>query len=202
MCVTYLDMCLAFLKRVLSSIRHALPVVTWPARVGSNLALAPQKTGPTAASVSPEPTVAEDTVALAAAHLEYLGYTVRLDPEGWSYAQHPYRGDFHLRKFPEGIRLHGIVGIGAAIGNSRIAWLEFLNDANDRGQIAQFSLVEDTMGRHAVRMWTFVSGAYSRLTFSVVMDMWHNDLELVRQKPAFCQESVAGEDEHVAVTVH
>ena len=60
---------------------------------------------------------AEDTLALVTAHLEYLGYEVRLDPEGWSHAQHPYRYDFHLRKFPQGIRMACTVDIGAAIGN-------------------------------------------------------------------------------------
>ena len=152
--------------------------------------------------MSPEPTAAEDTLALIAAHLEYLGYEVRLDPEGWSQAQHPYRYDFHLRSFPQGIRLHCSVGIGAAIGNSRVAWLEFLNDANERGHIAQFSLFEDSMGRHVVRICAFVSGAYSRPAFAMAMDMWHDDLDLVRRKPEFHQESDAGERADVAVTVN
>ena len=94
--VKYRHVCIVFLKQVWSSIRNALPVVTWPSRVGSNVAPAPQDTGP-AAAVSPDPTAAEDTLALIAAHLEYLGYEVRLDPEGWSHAQHPHRYDFHLR---------------------------------------------------------------------------------------------------------
>ena len=199
--VKYRHVCIVFLKQVWSSIHHALPVVTWPSRVGSNVAPAPQDTGP-AAAVSPDPTAAEDTLALIAAHLEYLGYEVRLDPKGWSHAQHPYRYDFHLRSFPLGIRLHCTVGIGAAIGNSRAAWLEFLNAANERSHIAQFSLFEDSMGRHVVRICAFVSGAYSRPAFAMAMDMWHDDLDLVRRKPEFHQESEAGERADVAVTVN
>ena len=153
--------------------------------------------------LSPDPTAAEDTLALIAAHLEYLGYEVRLDPDGWSHAQHPYRYNFHLRAFPLGIRLHCTVGIGAAIGNSRVAWLEFLNAANERGHIAQFSLFEDEHGpARRSGCCAFVSGAYSRPAFAMAMDMWHDDLDLVRRKPEFHQESDAGERDDVAVTVN
>jgi hypothetical protein len=141
-------------------------------------------------------------LTLAAAHLEYLGYEVRLDPAGWSHAQHPYRCNFHFRTFAHGIRLNCTVGIGAAVGNSRIAWLEFLNTANDRGQIAQFSLFEDKIGRHVVRMSAFLSGPYSRPAFAMAIDMWHYDLELLRRKPEFLQESDANGADEVAVTVN
>jgi len=191
-----------FWKPFWSSIRQALPVVTWPSRVGSNLALAAQGTGPPAAPVLPELPAAEDALALTAAHLEYLGYEVRLDPEGWSHARHPYRYSFHLRRFPQGVRLDCTVDIGAAIGNSRVAWLEFVNAANERGLIAQFSLFEDKVGRHVVRMCAFVSGAYSRAAFAIAMDMWHDDLDIVRRKPEFRQERDAGECDDVAVTVN
>jgi hypothetical protein len=199
--VKYRHVCIVFLKQVWSSIHRALAVVTWRSRVGSNVALAPQDTGP-AAAVSPDPTAAEHNLALIAAHLEYLGYQIRLDPEGWSHAQHSYRYDFHIRSFPQGIRLHCSVGIGAAIGNSRVAWLEFLNDANERGHIAQFSLFEDSMGRHVVRITAFLIAAYSRPAFAMAMDMWHDDLDLVRRKPEFDQQSDAEERADVAVTVN
>jgi hypothetical protein len=200
--VKYLETCIAFLKQVWSSIRSALPVVTWPSRVGSTVPVAAQQAAPTAVLASPEAITPENTLVQVIAHLEYLGYEVRLDPEGWSHAQHPYRYDFHLRCFPQGIRLDCGVGIGAAIGNSRVAWLEFLNTANERGQIVQFSLFEDNVGRHVVRMCAFVSGAYSRPAFAMAMDMWHHDLDLVRRKPAFPQASAASENDNVAVTVN
>jgi hypothetical protein len=199
--VKYRHVCVVFLKQVWFSIRHALPVVTPRSRLASNVALAPQETGP-AAAMSPDPPAAEDALAHIAAHLEYLGYEVRLDPSDWSHAQHPYRYDFHLRTFQQGIRLHCTVGIGAAIGNSRVAWLEFLNAANERGHIAQFSLFEDGVGRHVVRICAFVSGAYSRPAFALAMDMWHNDLDFVRRKPEFRQDSEAEERADVAVTVN
>ena len=198
--VKYRHVCTVFLKQAWSSIHHALPVVTWPSRVESNVALVPQKTGP--AAVSPDPTGPEHTQALIVAHLEYLGYEVRPDTNGWSHAQHPYRYNFHFRGSPLGVRLHCTVGIGAAIGNSRGAWLEFLNAANERGHIAQFSLFEDSIGRCVARIGAFVSGAYSRPAFAMAMDMWHDDLDLVRRKPEFHQDSEAEERADVAVTVN
>ena len=198
--VTYRHVCLAFLKRVWHRIRRALPVVTWPARVESDAALAAQETEP--AAVSPDPAGPEDNLTPIAAHLEYLGYEVRLDPKGWSHARHPYRYSFHFRSLPLGMRLHCVMDIGAAIGNSRAAWLEFLNAAHGRGHIGQFSLVEDRMGRHGVRITAFVSGAYSRQAFALAMDMWHDDVDIVRRKPEFGQESDAVESAPVAVTVN
>ena len=198
--VSYRHAWIVFLKQAWSSIQ-AMPVVTLPSRNGSNVAPAPQDTGrPTA--VSPEPTGPKDALALIAAHLEYLGYEVRLDPEGWSHAQHPYRYNFHLRRSPFGLRLHCTVGIGAAIGNSRIAWLEFLNAANERSHVAQFSLFEDSIGRQLVRICASVSDAYSRPAFMLAMDKWHDDLDLVRRKPEFRQDSEAGARADVAVTVN
>jgi len=201
--VKYLHTCIAFLKQAWSSIRHALPVVTWPSRAGSNMAAAAEAAVPAAPSAAPGAAAAEDTLAQVVAHLEYLGYeTGPAAPDGWSYAIHPHRYNFHLCKYARGIRMHCTVPIGAALENSRAAWLEFLNTANDRGQIAQFSLFEDKVGRHVVRMCAFVSGAYSRPAMAMAMDMWHDDLDLVRRKPEFRQESDAGEDNDVAVTVN
>jgi hypothetical protein len=197
---TYRHVWIAHLKQAWSSIQ-GLPIVTLPSLNVSNVAPAPQDTGRPAAA-SPDPTAPEDALALIAAHLQYLGYEVRLDPKGWSDAQHPHRYRFDLRSWPLGVRLHCTVGIGAAIGNSRAAWLDFLNTANGHGHIAQFSLSEDSMGRHVVRIRAFVSGAYSRPAFALAMDMWHADLDLVRQKPEFHQEGEAGERADVAVTVH
>jgi len=202
--VKYRQACFAFLKRLWSGILNALPMVTWPSRVRSNVAPAAHETASASTPAAPGETVAEDPLAQAIGHLEYLGYeTGPAAPDGWRYAQHPYRYDFHLRAFPNGIRLHCIVGIGAAIGNTRARWLEFLNSANDRGHIAQFSLIEDKAGICRVRMGAFISGAYTRQVFATVMDMWHDDLDLVRRKPEFLQASSAGEEEVVpAVTVN
>ena len=202
--VTYRRVCLAFLKQLWSSIRHALPVVTWRSRAVSDVVPA----SPAIAHVLPaapphESTVTTDALGQVVTHLEYLGYEIQPAREGWNHAQHPYRYDFYFRLFAQGVRLHCNVGIGASIGNSRAAWLEFLNTANERGQIAQFSLFEGETGGYGVRMWAFVSGAYSRPAFATAMDMWQNDLDLVRRKPEFRHGSDTDEgDDVAAVTVN
>jgi len=203
--VKYLQVCVAFLKQVWSSIRQSLPVVTWPSRAGSNVLVVQPETAPDKAPPPqlPEPPVTGDALAQVLKHLEYLGYEVRLDPTGWSHAEHPYRYDFFLRVFAQGIRLHCSVGIGAAIGNTRAAWLEFLNTANEQAHIAQFSLFEDDRGGTGVRICAFVSGVYSRPAFAMALDMWRDDLEFVRKKPAFLQETgTVRADKAAAVTVN
>ena len=203
--VKYLHTCIAFLKQAWSSIRHVLPVVTWPSRVAPNAAPEPQTiaTGNASPSVPPrEATVTAESSATALAHLEYLGYEVGLDPDGWSTAQHPYRYDFHLRSFARGIRLHCAVGIGASAGNTHAALLNFLNTANERSHVTRFSLFEDDAGVYRIRMRALISGAYSRPVFAMVMDMWHDDLAQIQRMPRFVEESDAGENDDAAVTVN
>ena len=78
----------------------------------------------------------EQTLTLAIAHLAYLGYEVGPpEPDGWSYARHPHRYDFHLRALPFGIRLHCAVSIDASAARSRDAWVTYLNTANEKGRV-------------------------------------------------------------------
>jgi hypothetical protein len=201
--VKYRQLGIALVTKSSSLIRSALPVVTWPSRVGSNITAAAQAPVPAAPSAAPVATAAEDTLARVTEHLEYLGYeTGPATPDGWRYAIHPHRYNFHLSTHALGIKLHCAVPIGAAIGNSRGAWLEFLNAANERGQMAQFSLFEDKAGIHRVRMFAFVSGSYNRAVFAMVMDMWHDDLDLVRHKPEFLDKASARGTAGASVTVN
>lgn len=145
----------------------------------------------------------EDTLAQPAAHLEYLGYEIQIEPDGWTYAQHPYRYNLHLRTSECGVRLYCWVPIGASIENSRGAWLDYLNTRNDRGHLTRFSLVEDEAGGYGVRMRALISGAYSRSVFATVMDMWHEDLALIQQKPEFPRAGSRDRSESTAaVTVN
>jgi hypothetical protein len=143
-------------------------------------------------------TVTDDALAQFVTHLEYLGYEIGpAEPDGWNFARHPYRYQFSLRMFDQGLRLHCAVGIGASIRNSRAAWVDFLNTANECSHITRFSLFDDEAGVCRVRMRTLVNGAYSRPVFARTMDMWHDDLDVIRRKPEFAQEK-AGDDEDVA----
>lgn len=141
-------------------------------------------------------------LAQIVAHLEFFNYAVRHDPDGWHYAQHPGRHyNFHFRVFTRSIRLHCRVGIGAS---SRAAWLLFLNDANNRSAVTSFGLVEEADGTY-VRMKGMVAGAYDRSVFAMVMDMWHDDLDIVMRKPDFVKQSSTDgvqETALVSATVH
>ena len=145
----------------------------------------------------------EQTLTLAIAHLAYLGYEVGPpEPDGWSYARHPLRYDFHLRALPWGIRLHCAVSIGASVANSRDAWLIYLNTANEKGRVTQFSLVEEPEGLQGIRMRAFASGPYDRDAFAMVMDMWHDDLDWIRRKRDASAVEDADAERSTHVTVH
>ena len=142
-----------------------------------------------------------DDFAQVVAHLEYLGYTVSPEDNGWSYAQHQHRYNFHLRAFPEGIRLDTTVGVNATPGNSRAAWVDFLNSANAQSLMTRFSLTETSARTLNVTMRALASGGYSRRVFAVLMDMWHQDLEQVRRQPDFTEPGIDFNDESSPVTV-
>ena len=150
------------------------------------------------------PTATDDeTLAQVVAHLEFFGYTIRHEPDGWCYVQHPDRRyNFHVRVFPRGMRLERRVGIGASIGNSRVAWLDFVNRANSRSLMTRFALDEDENSTY-VRMRALVAGPYDRAAFAMVMDMWHDDLDIVMRRPDFVEQASAGDvAEGVQVTVN
>jgi hypothetical protein len=146
----------------------------------------------------------EDALPSIAAHLEYLGYELAPpEPDGWCYAQHPARYNFHLRSFPWGIRLHCAVWIDASAAKSRDAWMAYLNTANEKSRLTQFSLFEDESGAYAVKMRAFASGPYSRQVFAMVMDMWHDDLDLIRRKREFAAvETHVGLREAASASIH
>jgi hypothetical protein len=149
-----------------------------------------------------ESTGTPDAIGQVVTHLENLGYEIQSGREGWNTRSTRIGTIFIFRVFAQGVRLNCTVGIGASIRNSRAAWLEFLNTANERGQIAQFSLFEGETGGYGLRMCAFVSGAYSRPAFATAMDMWQKDLDLVRRKPEFRQETGDEGDDVAAVTVN
>jgi hypothetical protein len=141
----------------------------------------------------------DDSRAQVASHLEFYGYAIRHEPHGWSYVHHPDRRyNFHVRVSPRGMRLDCRVGIGASIGSSRLAWLDFVNGANGRSSITRFALDEDESGTY-VRMRAMVPGPYNRPAFAMVMDMWHDDLDIVMRKPDFIEQGSDGDVEETVL---
>jgi hypothetical protein len=154
------------------------------------------------ADPSSAPIESVDDFAQVVAHLELLGYTVTPEDNGWSYAQHPHRYNFHLRSFPEGVRLDTTVGIAASQARMRAAWVDFVNSANAQSHVTRFSFKETRDGTRGVTMRALAGGAYSRPVFALMMDMWHQDVEQMQRQPDFTEPSIDGDDEPAATTVH
>jgi hypothetical protein len=100
----------------------------------------------------------------------------------------PARYNFHLRAFPEGIRFDTTVAIDPTPGNTRAAWLDFVNTANARSLVARFSVGPTRKWTLGVTMRALVTGAYSRPDFAVVMDMWHQDVGQLARRPNFAAQ--------------
>jgi hypothetical protein len=137
-------------------------------------------------------------------HLEYLGYQVEAQPDGWFYATHPVRFNIHFRPFELGIRLHCIVWVGNTVA-SRRAWLQFTNRANDASTVARFTFGRDDEGTSYVRMRGLLPARYDRGQFGLLLDAWHEDLAYMRTAPReekVRDEGDAQEEEEPAVSVN
>ena len=136
------------------------------------------------------------------AHLELLGYRIRPLEPSWLLAEHPYRYDLALCARLEGIRFYSAIPIGTSLGHAG-TWADFLNNANNRAHFVRFSLDQDKAGVYEVRLRALVTGPYERRTFAVVMDRWHDDLELLERRPTTDSSTSGSSDEDLAeVTVH
>lgn len=165
-------------RRIAARVNHtASRLAGSPEAAGAEPA---SKVAPAAADSPPDP------LARVIAHLEYYGYHVGApEPDKWRFVQHPSRYDFHILATPFGLRLHCGLGITLGADGSREDWLNYLNTANEQARITQFSLSRNPFGNDCIRMRAVIAGEYSRSVFAVMMDMWHDDLDLVRRKPAF-----------------
>jgi hypothetical protein len=132
----------------------------------------------------PSPAAASsESVADFATHLEFLGYSLEATPDGWHHASHRVRYNFSLRPTEVGLRMHCAITIGATLPGGRRAWLEFVNTANDRALVSRFALVVDDDSLHTLRVRNLFTGPYERLAFGTTLDMWHEDLALLRHAP-------------------
>ena len=131
---------------------------------------------------------------IVAKHLEYLGYQVQLQPDGWTYAVHPVRHNIHLRASELGVRLHCLIWIGNDV-SSREAWLEFVNRANESSTVARFMFGRDAEGTWFVRIRALLSGAYERRPFGLLLDAWHEDLAVLRTAPRVEEPKVEADEE-------
>ena len=115
-------------------------------------------------------------------HLEYVGYEVREQEDGWHLAVHPVRYNFQFRALAFGVRLHALISMGTHVA-SRGPWLRFVNRANEASLLTQFTFGRDNEGTYFVRMRALLPPTYRRQPFGVLLDLCHEDLALCRSAP-------------------
>jgi hypothetical protein len=117
-----------------------------------------------------------------ARHLEYLGYDVAHQSDGWHYAVHPVRHNVHFRSLELGVLVHTLIWIGNHAADEG-AWLEFVNRANESCLLARYMFGRDGEGTYFVRVRALLPGTYERRLFGLLMDAWHQDLAQLRSAP-------------------
>jgi hypothetical protein len=138
-----------------------------------------------------------------ATHLEFLGYSCEEAKDGWTFASHPHRWDFFFRPMAVGVMFHCTIQLGLLSEEKHLEFLEFFNRINASSFFCRFTLErtnpEDVF---VVRIRTLAPGGYHRRQFGASVDMWHKDLERLREGPALAEEDdveeEAGEDQPTA----
>ena len=122
-------------------------------------------------------------------HLEFLGYTCEWQPDGWLYASHPVRWNIFVRPMPLGTLFHCSIRVGMLSDGKRLALLEFFNRLNATTMAVRFSLErEEPNGIHVLRARTLAPGDYQRRSFGAWIDLWHKELERLREGPSLDPE--------------
>jgi hypothetical protein len=81
---------------------------------------------------------------------------------------------------------------------TRAAWMDFINTANSRGTLARFFLEKNDVGHYHITLHAHVTGAYERRAVAPAMDMWNDDLLLLRDRPAMANEINGSADTAIA----
>lgn len=147
--------------------------------------------------------MSETTERAVTKHLQYFGYEVHEQPDGWWYAVHPVRLNLHVRAFELGVRLHCVLWIGNQVAD-RGAWLEFVNRANDSATVARFTFGRDQEGTYCVRVRALLPATYTRRLFGLLLDAWHEDLAAFRSAPLETpvEDDEDGDEEKPAAVVN
>lgn len=135
----------------------------------------------------------KDLTKSLSTHLEFLGYEVTRNPDGWTTAVHPTRYNFAFQLFDIGVRLHSSVALGRTLANAD-AWQAYLNRANDTSTLTRYALVKDADGDIVVRARALLPPQYERRLFGMLLDAWQEDLVLLRHAPPPEAEEDVAED--------
>ena len=134
-----------------------------------------------------------------ARHLEFLGYTCEEPKDGWTFASHPQRWDFFFRPMTLGVLFHCSIQLGMLSEEKRLEFLEFFNRINASSLFCRFTLeTTDPKEVFVVRIRTMAPGGYRRREFGAFVDMWHKELERLREGPSL--ETSSDEEEQEQVT--
>ena len=137
-----------------------------------------------------------------ARHLEFLGYTCEVQKDGWTFVSHPHRWDFFFRPGPVGVLFHCAIRVGIVSDEKRLEFLEFFNRINASSSFCRFTLERaEPNGIYVMRIRTLAPGSYRRREFGAFMDMWHKDLERLREGPSL-EEDTEEEQEDADQTEH
>lgn len=120
-----------------------------------------------------------------AKHLEFLGYTCEVQKDGWTFASHPVRWNFFWRPNDVGVLFHCSITLGMLSDGKRTEWLEFANRINASTLCARFTIEhEPANGIFVFRARTVGPRRYDRREFGAWMDIWHKDLDHLREAPS------------------
>jgi hypothetical protein len=128
--------------------------------------------------------VSKDPIDNFRTHLEFLGYNVEVDLDDWSTATHSRRFNFYFRADSEYLRIICQVDLGAT---ADLAWhhdaLVALNALNENARLTCYTIARLDDGDWVVRMRALLPPSYSRESYGLLMDLWHDEQERISQLP-------------------
>jgi len=120
-----------------------------------------------------------------AEHFEFLGYQVAGPAnDGWYRAEHTRRWNFFFRPTGVGVRLHCTIHLGDRVLLKHREWLEFVNRFNGQALFVRAALEQDADGDYVLRLRALMAPQYERVLVGALMDMWHTDMDGVRDGPS------------------
>ncbi len=118
-------------------------------------------------------------------HLEYLGYEIEPDddPEKSAPAGHVKKPDLWVFKRPLGIGVSVTYRMGQNAVTYLCDYLKVLNQLNRTSLVTTF-YTNAGEGEANVRICALYSAPYDKKSFSVFMDMFHQDQTISRRSPS------------------
>ncbi|HOW54265.1 MAG TPA: hypothetical protein PLR60_06365 [Syntrophorhabdaceae bacterium] len=120
-------------------------------------------------------------------HLEFLGYEIEAggqDMEKGVAARHRHRADLWVCRRFMGISLTVTFGMGQNSITYLSDYLQLMNRLNKRSRVGLFYTDADD-GKPNVHMYALYTARYEKRSFGVFMDIFHSDIEEMRNTSDF-----------------